>query len=478
MLNSKPLIKLFKTNNNNYIYDVNKNTVLNITNNQYSFLENCMKDDKNDYIESEEISKLYKEGFLSTNKAKEIVHPADELLEFYLDNSVKMLTLQITQQCNFRCEYCVYSGSYLNRGHSNKKMSFETAKKGIDFLINHSKNHDEINIGFYGGEPLLEFNFIKQCVEYAEEKADGKEIRFSMTTNGSLLTEKVVEFLYKHNLELTISLDGPKKIHDDHRKLASNNCGSFDKVISNIKNIEKKYPEYINNIIFNAVIDVQNDFSCIDKFFLDYETVKDIALISSLISDNYKKTDIDKNEDYYVKQEYELFRIFYNLLKKKSIKNCSKIVIEDYNEILKLSKKLIPQKRLPDKTHPSGPCIPGTQRLFMDVDGFFYPCEKVSESSEIMQIGHVDRGFDTEKVRYILNIGKVNDESCKKCWAIRFCGICAALIDNTENKFSKIKKEEFCKKTKLVLEERFKNYCVLKEFGHNFEENEKMTLFK
>jgi len=459
------------------MYDANKNTILNINDRQYNFLENYMKSNVDDYIESEEINKLCKEGFLSSNRVKDIVHPADELLSFHLDNNIKMLVLQVTQQCNFRCEYCVYSGNYLNRTHSSKRMSISTALKGIDFLISHSKNHDEINIAFYGGEPLLEFNFIKECIDYAEKKADGKKVTFSMTTNGSLLTDEIVEFLYKHDVELTVSLDGPKEIHDNHRKLASNNRGSFDKVINNIINIEKKFPEYINNILFNAVIDIQNDFCCIDKFFLSYDVVKDISMMSSLITDNYKKSDIKMNEDYYLKQEYELFRIFYHSIRKKNTKNCSRIVMQDYNEILKLSKYLIPQKMLPEKTHPSGPCIPGTQRLFINVDGFFYPCERVSESSELMKIGHIDTGFNIEKARKILNLGKSNEESCKNCWAIRFCGICAALADNAEKEFSKKIIEKRCKNVKASLEERFKDYCFLKEFGHNFEENEEITIF-
>lgn len=480
MLNNKPLIKLFKTNDKSYMYDANKNTILNISDKQYSFLENCMENNVYDYIESEEINKFCKEGFLSSNRVKDIVHSADELLSFHLENNVEMLILQVTQQCNFRCEYCVYSGSYLTRSHSNKKMSIETAFKGIDFIISHSKNHDEINIAFYGGEPLLEFNFIKECIEYAEKKVDGKKIKFSMTTNGSLLTDEIVEFLYKHDVELTVSLDGPEEIHDIHRKFASNNRGSFNKVINNIINIETKFPDYINNIIFNAVIDVKNDFCCIDKFFLEYEAVKNVGLIAGLISDNFKKSDIEMSKDYYLKQEYELFRIFYHSIRKKNTKNCSRIVMQDYNEILKLSKELTPQKMLPEKTHPSGPCIPGTQRLFMDVGGFFYPCERVSESSEAMKIGHIDTGFNIDRVRDILNIGKINEDACKNCWAIRFCGICAALIDNTENEFSKRRKEEFCKRAKASLEERFKNYCFLKEFGHKFEEYEEyeeITIF-
>ncbi|MGN2368810.1 Cys-rich peptide radical SAM maturase CcpM [Clostridium cagae] len=476
-MSNKPFIKLFKTNYKHYMYDVNKNTILNISNKQYSFLENCIKSDVDDYIESKETNKLYKEGFLSSNRPKEIVHFSDELLSYYLENNVKLLTLQITQQCNFRCEYCVYSGDYLNRNHSNKKMSISTALKGIDFLINHSKNNNTINIAFYGGEPLLEFDFIKECIEYAEKKADGKKVTFSMTTNGSLLTDKIVEFLYKYGVALTISLDGPKEIHDIHRKFNITKNGSFDNVINNINNIRKKFPEYLNNIHFNAVIDTQNNFSCIDEFFLNHEGIKDISLTTSIISSNQRESRIEIGEDFRIKTEYELFRIYYYLLRKKNSKNCSRIMMKNYNELLELSKRLSPQKMLSEKVHHSGPCVPGAQRLFINADGYFYPCEKVSETSELMQIGHVDTGFNVSKARKILNIGKVSENACKNCWAIRFCDICAAIIDNTEKEFSKKRKEECCKRAKYAVEEKFKDYCVLKEFGHKFNENEEVDLF-
>lgn len=476
-MNDKPLIKLFRTNNKYYMYDVNKNTILNINRKQYNSLENYMKDNVDYYMYSEEITEFYKKGFLSSNRVNDIDNPHNELVASHLKSNIGMIILQITQQCNFRCEYCVYSGNYLNRTHSNRRMDIFTAFKGIDFLINHSKNVNKIDIAFYGGEPLLEFDFIKKCIDYAEKKAEGKKVTFYITTNGYLLTDEIVEFLYKHDVMLTISLDGPKEIHDSHRKLALNNCGTFDKLIKNIMNIKKQFPQYINNILFNAVIDTQNNFSCIDKFFLDYETVKDITLISGEISNNNRKSGLEINEDYYLKTGYELFRIFYSLIRKKNTKNCSRIVIEQYSQISKLSENLIPQKMLPKKAHPSGSCMPGTQRLFMNVDGFFYPCERVSEASELMQIGHIDTGFDINKIMNLFNIGKVNADACKNCWAIRLCSMCAGLLETDKSEFSKEKKEECCQSIKTSLEEKFKDYCFLKEFGHSFDKNEEITVF-
>jgi len=475
-VNNKPLIKLFETSKKYYMYDTNKNTIRNISDEQYKFLENCIKNNINDYMNSEETKVLCKEGFLSSNRVKTIVHPKDEMLSYYLENNMEMLSLQITQQCNFRCEYCVYSGSYLNRSHSSKKMSLSTAFKGIDFIISHSRNNNNICIGFYGGEPLLEFDFIKQCVEYAEKKAEGKKLSFTMTTNASLLTEEIAEFLYKHDVLLTISLDGPEEIHDSHRKLALNNDGSFNKVFNNIIKLKEKFPDYIENISFNAVIDPQNDFSVIDKFFLDNEIVKNVSMTSTLISNDQREADIKMNEDHYIKQQYELFRIYYYLIRGKNTNNCSRIIMSNYHWLKSFSKTLKSQEMLPEKTQHSGPCMPGVHRLFLDVDGFFYPCEKVSESSELMRIGHIDTGFDINKARKLLNIGQMNGESCKDCWALRFCTICAAKLDTEGNEFSLKKKEECCKKVKSSIEDRFKNYCFLKEFGHNFDENIPITM--
>ena len=243
-------------------------------------------------------------------------------------------------------------------------------------------------------------------------------------------------------------------------------------MIKNVVNLKEKFPDYFRKIQFNAVIDPKNDFYAIDKFFLNNEVIKDISMTSTIISDNYSKSEIKMNKDFYSKSEYELFRIFYYLLRKKSIKNCSRIMKGYYDNIANFSKQLKPQKMLSEKTHHSGPCIPGVKKLFMDTDGFFYPCEKVSESSDLMKIGHIDIGLDINKVRKLLNIGQVNDTACKNCWGIKFCSICAAILDNTEDEFSVKRKEECCEMVNAATEEKLKNYCFLKEFGHDFDEKE------
>lgn len=147
-------------------------------------------------------------------------------------------------------------------------MSLDTAKKSIDFLSNHSIDAKEIGIGFYGGEPLIEFELIKEIVAYAKEVFTGKPILFSMTTNGSLLNEEIIKFLKENGFNLMISLDGPKEVNDQNR-IFPDGSGTFDVVMNNIKLIAKLYPTYANELSISMVMDPRKDFDCFNFIQFD-----------------------------------------------------------------------------------------------------------------------------------------------------------------------------------------------------------------
>ncbi|WP_024831769.1 Cys-rich peptide radical SAM maturase CcpM [Ruminiclostridium josui] len=471
-MGNKPLIKLFKTREKFYFFDTNKNTIVDITSKQYQAIEKYIDSNSESSIALEAINNMREEGYLSSNRVKEIVSSVDEVFQFYLENNVEMIILQVTQQCNFRCEYCIYSGSYYNRTHSSKRMDFETAKRAIDFLIRHSKNHDRIGINFYGGEPLIEFDLVKKCIEYAEEKCEGKIVQFYMTTNGYLLNDEVVEFLFKHHVHITISLDGPKEIHDGHRKLAFNDGGTFDKVYENIVNIQKNFNNYMFFISFNTVIDTKNNFFTIDEFFKNNEVIRNLDSRITSISESGSKKPLKVSDTFYINREYEVFREMYYLVRKHTNKSRSKITKNACDSITGLHERLKPENRLPEKSHPRGSCIVGSKRLFISADGMFYPCEKCNEASDLLRIGDLDNGFDTEQVRKLINIGKISEDECKNCWAINHCTICPAVLNSSDNEFTTEAKMEMCKKVRMEVEENLKNYCVLKEFGYAFKSAE------
>lgn len=151
----------FSTLNNKYMYVRNINSIVRISEDEYKEL----KDVEKDGIQNSPVVEKYKKlGVFINNPVKTIEHSATDTLEFQADYVCQHLMLQVTQQCNLRCEYCAYSGMYDNRVHSNKRMDFALAKRAIDFFIKHGRESKRLTSGFYGGEPLLEFPLIKQCM--------------------------------------------------------------------------------------------------------------------------------------------------------------------------------------------------------------------------------------------------------------------------------------------------------------------------
>lgn len=467
----KPLVHLFKTRGANYLFDTNRNAILQIDDSVYKFIEETL----NGSITIDQACKactklvaIINAGFLSNNRVKEICHKDNNTIEYILSRKLFSVALQVTQQCNLRCKYCVYSGNYNNRNHSDKKMSSEIAKKSIDFLLEHSIDSKLIAIGFYGGEPLLEYELIKECIYYAEEKAEGKDIIFTLTTNATLLNDNIIKFFIQHNVNLVISLDGPAKIHDTNRRFAHNGLGTFSSVMKNINQIKEEHPQYISNITINAVIDQQNDFSCTSNFFTNSEAIEDFFTSSSTIANNYITDNIKYNDDFNIKIKYEYFKLLLSKLGKLDERSISKLMKDYYYGTKRVYENLKLSDGLKEKMHPSGPCTPGTTRLFVNVDGYMFPCERVSEESEVMKIGHIDRGFDIDKVKKLLNVGRITEGKCKNCWAFRLCNLCASSADGLSELSSELRSSH-CESVRRNVEKNLKDICTLKEKGMNFD---------
>jgi len=462
-------IHTFNTRQGYYLYDVNTNSILKIDKNLYEYI-NKRKNGSSEIKEDleEKINKMRDQGFLSSKRVEKMEHSFSSLLPYVIKNRLSSITLQVTQQCNLRCEYCVYSGSYKNRIHDDKSMSFDIAKKGIDLLIENSSESNMINIGFYGGEPLLRPDFIMQCVEYAKEQAEGQNILFHMTTNGTLLKGKIADYMAENDVQILVSLDGPEEIHDKNRKFASNGKGTFKVIMENIAELKKKHPEYVKkNISFNAVLDGTTDFHCTTKFFCEYEDIKDFRINTASVSNQYSNKEIRMKESFYIDISYERFKFLLYKLGKLDKRYASKLYETEFAKSIVSINERKNYKSVSKKEHHGGPCVPGLNRLFMDTDGTFYPCERVSELSEHMKIGNIYDGFDLDKMDKILNIGRLTEDKCRNCWAYRFCYLCAAFADNIEG-LSKEKKLSNCVRVRNDIEERMKNYCMMREMGYAF----------
>lgn len=473
MKQERPFIHTFTAGDNCYLYDVNTDKILHIPEKVYQCLKNNPDElelEKNPEHEIKDyISKLKSSGFLKTTKVKETEHPETRFLSSYLDSKITTLILQVTQNCNLRCDYCVYSGSYHNRVHSNKRMSFEMARKGIDFLAEHSGDCDNIYLGFYGGEPLLEFELIHRCIKYANERCKGKKIYFNLTTNGTMLTREMVRVFEKYDVHPMFSLDGPKEVHDMSRKFISNK-GSFEKLIENIRMIKDEFPGFFkDNVSFNTVLNPERSYSCVSDFISGEELLKDSPFSSGIINSVNAKEARGVSEQFAAEEQYEYFLVL--LEKAGEISEDRTPPLEAAESVqldqIRYRKNLEGLSGLPEKCHHAGPCIPGSFRLFMNVDGDFYPCERVCENADITKMGNIKDGIDLEQAERILNLERITEEACHGCWAYNYCQLCIADIDlsDDELKTSILKR---CPGIREGVEEKFKDYCILKEYGFQY----------
>lgn len=459
-----PFIKLLKTPRFKYFYDVGKNEIIRISEELFADLEMVEKGELSwEELSSspdEELFSLLEDGYLSTNRVKHIRHPLSDLCSTFMDRKLEKITLQVTQECNFRCKYCIYSENTfpMQRTHSSKHMTWETAKQAVDFFFRHSIDSKSRNIGFYGGEPLLRFDLIRKVIEYAEEHSKGKQLSFNITTNGSLLSLEVIQYLAEHSVNTLLSLDGNKAVQDKNRVFA-NGTGTFDVIAARLEAIKQSFPEYYQRIQVNSVMSPDNDIDdilCLPELF---QGITANRFLTNYVE--YSESEFSPTFDFYKKTEYQRMLAFLAFCGRYPVDRLSSMGNNWLSDLRSSIDRFRESAYLPETFAPGGPCLPGKSRLLITADGQFFPCERVNESAH-MRIGNLTNGFDFEAINRLLNIGSLTEERCKTCWAIRRCSICAKMCDDGE-KLSADRKLRYCENSKTNAETTLRRIIFCRE---------------
>ena len=324
---------------------------------------------------------------------------------------VKALCLHICHDCNLSCKYC-FAGKGKYKGKA-EYMSFDVAKLAVDFLIKNSGNRKILEMDFFGGEPLMNLDVVKQTVEYAKKEGAkaGKKFLFTLTTNGVLLNGDTAEWLNNEMENVVLSLDGRKEVHDGVRQTI-NGKGSYEVIIDNIKRFvemrgDKHY--YVRGTFTNKNLDFGNDVLALADMGMGQISLEPVVLDSS-------------DELYISKESLPAIREEYRRLSKVYLdrRKAGKPLFNFFHFNIDLEGGVCLKKRV-------SACGAGNEYFSVTPHGDIYPCHQFA-SNPTYKMGNVFEGKLDENIRSIFkNSSLYTKEKCKDCFAKYHCsGGCAA----------------------------------------------------
>lgn len=420
------MIHQYKLNGYNIVLDVYSGSVHSVDDLAYDVIKMYENNSREEIISA--LLEKYKDvPDIDANEISDCIDDVDELkqqgklftedkyenlaFDFKKRNTViKALCLHIAHTCNLNCEYCFASqGKY----HGERAlMSLEVGKRAIDFLIENSGSRVNLEVDFFGGEPLMNFDVVKEIVAYARsiEKKYNKNFRFTLTTNGMLVDDDVIEFTNKECHNVVLSLDGRKEIHDRLRKTV-NGKGSYDIIVPKFQEFVKRREGrgyYVRGTYTHNNTDFTNDiFHMADLGFTELS----MEPVVCAPDDPYTLT----YDDLPVLFEQ------YEILAKEMLKREKEgRPITFYHYMIDLTGGPCIYKRI------SG-CGSGTEYMAVTPWGDLYPCHQFVGDDKY-KLGDIWKGVDNHEVQNEFKLCNAYARpDCKGCWARLYCsGGCAA----------------------------------------------------
>jgi uncharacterized protein len=358
--------------------------------------------------------------------------------------NTRQVLFEVTSRCDFGCHYCWF-GEFYSHGckRQNNDMDPGAAKNLLHYLVEHwnsplNHSHDSvIHITFYGGEPLLNFSFIEEMVDYVKQlELIHNRFVFSMTTNGVHL-RKYMDFLYEHNFQLLVSLDGDEQ--NNSYRVFKNGKPTFPAIMENVEALRKKYPGYFSGgVDFVAILHNKNSVPGVHRFFKEHfdKTPYIGPLNPTGVKESRKKhfwkTYANFNQGLYESEDYSLIEkdMFIKLPKVQDatvfLHRYNDFCYDNYNDLIYAAGS--------KRTTPTGTCTPFSKKIFLTVDGKILPCERIGQQFGLglASPGRVE--LDCEKIaaRYNDYYNKMRQQ-CNNCHNSDICTQCIFNIPGIEN---------------------------------------------
>lgn len=405
------MIYTFSTLGRNIVYDTQTESILAVDPLAFHIMEQIGDDKstivaslKNEYsveaIEEtyEEIMQLVEDGILSLTEEisiGEITYPKPV---------IKAMCLHISHDCDLRCKYCFASqGDF----HGDRLlMSEETGRKALEFLVENSGNRRNLEVDFFGGEPLMNFDVVKTLTLYGQELNEkyDKNIRFTITTNGLLLDDEKIDFINEHMVNVVMSLDGREQVHDRMRPTV-NGKGSYEIVKNNFKRLLEKRGDkdsYIRGTFTKYNLDFDEDV--LHYFDEGFQSVS----MEPVVTDESLDYAIQKEDVPEVLDAYERLAVAYKKRK-------------DENPDLQFFHFMVDLTDGPCLAKKRSGCGAGVEYVAITPLGEIYPCHQFVGEEDFI-LGTLDSGIVNTAITESFAKARVDEkEACQSCWNQNFC---------------------------------------------------------
>ncbi|MFV0413845.1 MAG: thioether cross-link-forming SCIFF peptide maturase [Oscillospiraceae bacterium] len=347
----------------------------------------------------EELCALFQEGLLYSDDSY------SEFKEKLGDSPIKAMCLHMAHDCNLRCKYCFAStGDF---GGGRKLMPLETAKKSIDLLISLSKGRRNLEVDFFGGEPMMNYAVLCQTVEYARaiEKQEGKNFRFTVTTNGLSLNDRNIEMINREMSNVVLSLDGRQSVNDKMR-LKIDGSGSYDTIVPKFQKLvqgrgDKEY--YVRGTYTRDNLDFDKDV--LELYNLGFDQIS-VEPVVGPETDDYS---IRPQDIAAIEQSYT--RLMQEMAKRKRSRAGD---FNFFHFMIDLDNGPCAIKRLKG-------CGSGNEYIAITPDGEIYPCHQFVGKPEFI-MGSVDAGITKPELKKTFaDANLFSKPTCMECWAKFFC---------------------------------------------------------
>lgn len=346
----------------------------------------------------EELKELYRQGLLFSEDGYE------RFSDMMVKSPVKAMCLNVAHDCNLRCEYCFAAkGDF---GCGRKLMPLEVGKKAIDFLIEHSAGRRNLEMDFFGGEPLMNWEVVKELVLYAreQEKLHDKNFRFTITTNGLLLTDDKIDFINKEMSNCVLSLDGRKEVNDRLR-VRVDGTGCYDQIVPKYQKLvaqrgDKDY--YARGTFTRYNLDFTQDVLHMADLGFDQVSVEPV------VSDEKLDYSIKEQDLPRVFQEYETLANSI-LQRRKEGKG-----FNFFHFMIDLNQGPCAIKRLRG-------CGCGNEYVAVTPEGDIYPCHQFVGDEQWKMGSVLDGSFNLPMKERFAKANVYSKTDCKNCWAKFYC---------------------------------------------------------